>query len=309
MATIAAGPASKRKRDIAIWPKLGDVILQPAASRLAPSRNFPPKCSMAQDEIAGGSADPRAAGGLRVQLLALHDIAAVLALGWHDFRSAPMVSIAIASIYTLGGWLLAALLTVFDLPFLVYPLAMGFALIAPFIAVAFYDVSHRLESETRPTLGAVWRATRASARRDIRWMALITAFAFFLWMDMAAMLTLSFFGAAALDFRALLNEIFTSTRGLLFLVVGHIAGAIVAGLIFAISVVSFPLLYDRDIDVVSAITASIRLVRQNPIPMLAWCVTIAASIVIAIASGLLLLPVLLPILGYATWHLYRRSID
>lgn len=254
-------------------------------------------------------APPASAKGLiATRRVSVSDLVAALAKGCRDLMAAPLTSALIAAVYTLGGWLLAALLLVLKLPYLVYPLAMGFALIAPFVAVAFYEVSRRLESGERPAVSAVWGATCASVRRDIRWMALITAFAFFIWMDIAAMLTLSFFGARALDLGVLVKEIFSTGEGVMFLLVGHLVGAVIAMLVFSISVVSFPLLCDRDIDIITGIATSVRVVRENPITMALWCLIIAASIVASIMSGLLLLPAVLPVLGYTTWHLYRQAV-
>jgi len=234
------------------------------------------------------------------------DIGLALASAVADFRAAPGVSIVIALVYTLGGWLLAALLLIFRLPFLVYPVAMGFALVAPFVAVAFYDVSRSLAAGEPPTVVKAWCAVCDAKNSDIRWMALITSFAFFLWMDIAAMITLSFFGAAALDLGDLLQQIGTTTHGWMFLIVGHVIGAAIALLVFSISVISMPMLFDRDIDVVTAMRTSVRVVTTSPLVLAAWCATIAVSMLASIATGLLLLPVVLPILGYASWHLYRR---
>ena len=253
----------------------------------------------AQRSVA--SADPP------LSRITLADIAAVIRAGIGDFLRAPVVSIAIAMIYALGGWLLATFLVVFRLPFLVYPVAMGFALVAPFVAVAFYDVSRSLAAGERPTVAKAWCAVCEARNRDVRWMALITGFAFFLWMDIAAMITLSFFGATALDMTELLHQIRTTSHGLTFLVVGHLIGAAIAFLIFSISAISIPMLYDRDIDVVTAMRTSVRLVTENPVAMGGWCILIAVSMALAIATGLLLLPVILPILGFASWHLYSRA--
>jgi uncharacterized membrane protein len=248
------------------------------------------------------------ADGLEVKPVTVGTLGDVLACGVRDFRAAPLPSLLIASVYTFGGWLLALLLVVFGLPYLIYPLAMGVALIAPFVAVAFYQVSRMLEQRQQPTIAAIGRATVAATGRDIRWMAFILAFALFIWLDMAAMITLAFFGAAALDVRQLAAEILTTGRGLVFLVAGHGVGAIIAALVFSITAISLPLLHDRDVDVISAIITSVRLVRRSPIAMGTWCLVIAAGMVAAVASGLVLLPIILPIIAYATWHLYRRSV-
>lgn len=235
------------------------------------------------------------------------DVFAAVTTAIGDFAAAPVLSMAIASVYTLGGWMLALLLIVLGLPYLVYPLAMGFALIAPFIAVAFYSVARDVHSGHPPTLRRVAAAVWQARRRDVRWMALITAFAFFIWMDIAAMITLSFFGAAALDVAVLVREILSTSDGVLFLIVGHIVGAAIAFLVFSISVISFPMLFDRDVDMITAIASSVSLVRRNPLPMTIWCATIVAAMFAAVATSLILLPFVLPVLGYASWHLYRAA--
>jgi len=236
------------------------------------------------------------------------DLWRATAKGFSDFLAAPGISVGIAAVYTLGGWLLAILLTWLDLPYLVYPLAMGFALIAPFVAVGFYEVSRERESGIRPSFGRVLQAVSTARRREIRWMALITAFAFFIWMDIAAMITLSFFGATALDFDRLIQEITTTQTGLIFLVVGHVVGAMIALAIFSISVVTYPMLHDREVDVITAMSTSLALVSRNPITLAVWCTVIASAMMVAIGSALLLLPVVLPVLGYASWHLYRHAV-
>jgi uncharacterized membrane protein len=243
-----------------------------------------------------------------VRPVGLADLRAIVAAGIADFRAAPRTSLAIAAVYTFGGWLIAANLMVLDLPYLVYPLAMGFALIAPFVAVAFYDVARTRELGGRPSLASVLRSVKAATRSELRWMALITAFAFFIWMDIAAMLTLSFFGATALDLDAFVTELLTTPKGWVFIVVGHVLGAAIALLVFSISAVSFPMLFDRPVDVFVAIGTSVSLVKTSPAAMGVWCATIAAAIGLALASLLLLLPVVLPVLGYASWHLYRRAV-
>ncbi len=254
------------------------------------------------------SRTPKPSIGFEVNTVTLDDLKAIIATGIADLRAAPLLSLGIASIYTLGGWQLVVFLLVLKLPYLVYPLAMGFALIAPFVAVAFYAVSQALERGETPTARGVWSAVKDASGRQLRWMAVITSFAFVIWMDLAAMLTLSVYGASALDMRGLLQEITTTTSGWVFLLAGHIAGAVIALLIFSISAVSFPMLYDRDIDVMTAMGTSVRLVQRNRITMALWCALIAASMAAAIASGLLLLPIVLPVLGYSSWHLYRRAV-
>ena len=237
------------------------------------------------------------------------DILQVLAAGLRDFRAAPLYGLAIASIYTVGGWLLILLLVRFELPFLVYPLAAGFALIAPFIATAFYAVSRSLE-RNEPLLwsaiaGSVWQASR----RDLGWMALVTGFSLFIWMDIAALLFFGFLGLKSYSAPELLREIFTTPMGLLFLAIGHGVGAVIAFAVFSFSVTSFPMLFDRDVDFITAMITSVKVVLANPMAMLVWCATITGLIGFSLLTGLVGLLVVLPVLGHASWHLYRRALS
>ena len=237
------------------------------------------------------------------------DIVAVLAAGLRDFRAAPLYGLAVASIYTGGGWMLVLLLLHFELPYLVYPLAAGFAFIAPFIATAFYAVSRNLERKEALSWRRIGGSIRIAAGRDLGWMALVTGFALFIWMDIAALLFFLFMGLKSVGITELLREIFTTPMGLLFLLVGNGVGAVIAFAVFSFSVTSFPMLFDRDVDFVTAMIASVKVVVANPAAMMVWCATIAALIALSLLSGLIGLLVVLPVLGHASWHLYRRAIS
>lgn len=236
------------------------------------------------------------------------DILEILAAGLRDFRAAPLYSLAVGGIYTLGGWMLILLLLQFDLPYLVYPLAAGFALIAPFVAAEFYAISRCLERGEPLSWGTLARSVRDALNSDLGWMALVTGFSLFIWMDIAALLTFAFLGFTSLSAQQLLELIFTTPMGLLFLVIGNGVGAIIALAVFSFSVTSFPMLFDREVDFVTAMITSVKVVIASPAAMILWCAIIAALIGLSLLSGLVALPVILPILGHASWHLYRRAI-
>lgn len=236
------------------------------------------------------------------------DILEILGAGLRDFRAAPLYGLGIGAVYTVGGWVLILLLLRFHLPYLVYPLAAGFALIAPFIAAACYAVSRSLER--REPLS--WRAVLGSVRRtfssDLGWMALVSGFSLFLWMDIAAFLFFGFIGLPTLGLQELLREVFTTPMGLMFLAVGNLVGAVIALAIFSVSVISYPMLFDREVDFVTAMITSVKVVLANKLPMAVWCATIAVLVGLSLLSGLIGLLVILPVLGHASWHLYRKTI-
>ncbi len=244
-----------------------------------------------------------------VNVLGVNDLVEVLAAGLNDFRSAPTYGLFFGAIYALGGWALILFLLYFDLPYLVYPLAAGFALIAPFIASGFYVVSQRLEEGKDLSWPIVFATIRSMFDRDLGWMALITGFSLFIWMDIAALLSFGFVGFRLFSFSELIEMIFTTPMGLLFLLVGNLTGALIAFAVFSYSVVSIPMLFHRNIDFVTAMTTSVRLVILNPRTMALWCLFIAAVIFVSLLSGLIGLVVSLPVLGHATWHLYRRGVS
>lgn len=242
-----------------------------------------------------------------VYKITLDDLIEVTAAGINDFRQAPKYGLFFGGMYAVVGWLLLVMFWVFKLHYLIYPIAMGFALIAPFASVGFYSVSDFLEKGKPLSWPAVFGAVRDASKRDLRWMALITGFTFFMWIDYAMLIFLTFLGFDALGPQAF-DLIFTTSQGWVFLIVGHIAGAIVAIIVFSISVVTYPMLYDRDIDFVTAMVTSVRLVFANPLIMLAWCAFITVLTGLSLLSAFAGLFVMLPVLGHASWHLYRRAV-
>ena len=141
---------------------------------------------------------------------------------------------------------------------------------------------------------------------ELGWMALVTGFSLFFWMDIAALLSFGFMGFQFFGFRELINEIFTTPTGWLFLLVGNTAGAAIAFAVFSYSVVSIPMLFHRNVDFITAMLTSVRFVAHNPQVMALWCATIAVMIALSLLSGLLGLFI---VLGHATWHLYRRAVE
>lgn len=229
-------------------------------------------------------------------------------MGLRDFSAAPLYGLFFSGIYAIGGWLLILLLLYFDLPSLVYPLAAGFALIAPFIASGFYVVSKQLELNQTLSWGSVLSTVKSMFSRDLGWMALVTGFSLFMWMDIAALLSFGFMGFQLFSFSELRDLIFTTPAGWLFLLVGNTVGAMIAFCVFSYSVVSIPMLFDRDIDFVTAMITSVRFVLHNFKVMALWCFIIAFLIGVSFLSGLIGLLVVLPVLGHASWHLYRRAV-
>ncbi len=279
----------------------------PSGSKPATRLSDGPASAHVEGRQPGAPVRPAAHQWPDVHAVSLGDLGSVIARGVADFRAAPVYGLVGGGLFAAAGWLLTALLFYFELPFFAYPLAMGFALIAPFAAIWFYAISARLEAGEPLSFGAIWSGVVEAAKRDVRWMALVTGFALVIWMDIAAFL---FFGLMGFtDFGPdFFQRLVTTTEGLTFLVLGNVIGAAIALFVFSIAVISFPMLYDRDVDFVTAMVTSVRLVKHNPVSMVAWCALIGITTVVSIATGFVGLLVVLPIVGHASWHLYRVGV-
>lgn len=270
---------------------------------------------MAESTIAAGRED---GAGARTALrqkavptinpITFSDVRGALAQGVSDFRRAPACGLAIGAFYALGGVFLYLMASWLGLFYLTYPLAAGFALLGPFFAIALYEVSRRLEAGEPKSLRAVVGVVTGAGGHSLGWMPMLNLFAFFIWVDVAAAIYLGFFGLRRFDLASLVMEVFTTSHGLIFLLVGNAIGAVFAVLVFATTVVSYPVLLDRDTDFITAIVTSWKAVRTNPGPMLAYGFIVGVLTFLAILPALMGLIVVLPVLGHATWHLYRRVV-
>ena len=244
-----------------------------------------------------------------VRSISFHDLRDVLKAGWSDFMAEPMFGLLFSAIYVIGGISLVAFVIFLRVPWLVYPLVIGFALIGPFVATGLYEVSRRRE-QAKPViwsqvLGVIW----LQRRRELGWMAFVMLFVFWVWMYQVRTLVAVFFGSQGFaTFGGFLMAVFTTPNGWTFLVVGHLVGAIIAMVLYSLTVVSCPLLLERNVDFVTAMITSIKAVIQSPVPMMLWGLIIIASVVVAAIPAFLGLLFVLPIFGHATWHLYRRIL-
>jgi uncharacterized membrane protein len=243
-----------------------------------------------------------------VREIKARDIAEAVIEGFRDFRSQPVLGLAIGGLYALGGLSIVLCVAALGMTYLAYPLAAGFALIGPFVAIALYEISRRLERNEPITLSGVYRTIRS--RSEVGWMAFVTLFAFIIWMYQVRLLIALLLGVSASfsSFNQLITVVLTTNEGLMFLLIGNLVGAILALVLFSLTVVSFPLLLERDVDFVTAMITSVRAVVTSPLPMIGWAATIVLLLIVSVLPTFLGLVFTLPILGHASWHLYRRIV-
>lgn len=243
-----------------------------------------------------------------VRRIAVADVAEALGQGLRDFQALPRFGLAFGALYALGGIVIVVSVVRLGMSYLAYPVAAGFALIGPFVAAGLYEVSRQREAGQTPTFRGLWAAIRS--RGEIGWMAFVTLFIFVIWMYQVRLLMALFFGlnASFSTLNQFITVVLTTNEGLMFLAAGNVIGAALSLVLFSLTVVSFPLLLDREVDFVTAMITSVRAVVTSPVPMIGWAAVIVALLIISALPLFLGLLVTLPVLGHTTWHLYRRIV-
>ncbi len=238
----------------------------------------------------------------------LSDLRAALAAGWADFLRAPSYGAFFAAVYVLGGWGIVAALGVRGQIWWTIPAMAGFPILGPFIACGFYEVSRRLEAGQPLVAREVVSVILRQKDRQIPSMAAVVVVFFLFWNFLSHITFALFLGTATLTNVSSSLAIFATPAGLGMLAFGTLFGAAIAFLLFGLTVVSLPLLLDREVDFITAMLTSLRVVQAAPGVMALWAGLIALGLGIGMATGFLGLFVVLPLFGHASWHLYRRLI-
>jgi len=246
---------------------------------------------------------------LSVRRIAPSDLTDALSKGLDDFKAMPTFSVFLVLIYPIVGLILLRLTFGYDMLPLVFPLMAGFTLIGPLATVGLYELSRRREQG----LDVSWEALN-----DFHWpcirailvlgLALVTLF--LAWLGAASLIYQFTFGDwVPPSVSEFVRQIFTTQSGWTLIIAGWSVGFFFAVVAFAISVVSFPLLLDRDVGVVTAVLTSVRAVLANPVTMALWGCIVAGALAVGSLPFFFGLAVVLPVLGHATWHLYRKVVE
>lgn len=220
-----------------------------------------------------------------------------------------MASLGLGLVFTLMGLALTFSLWWGGYVYLVLPMATGFMIVSPVLAIGFYEISRRLAIGERVSFASAVAVFRRNPRQ-IAVMSFVLLLVLLTWIRIAAMIFMLYWGLNPPSFQDLIINTFLKPSSLPFLILGVGVGGLFALFAFAISVISIPMLADRQrVDVITAIVTSVRAVRENPGPMLLWAALIAAVTGMGLATLYLGLIVTMPLIGHATWHAYRDLVS
>jgi uncharacterized membrane protein len=245
-----------------------------------------------------------------IRRIGFADLQDALAKGIDDFYAMPTHAMFLCVIYPIVGFLLARLAFGYSILPLLYPLASGFALVGPVGALGLYELSRRKEAGLPTSATHAFDVLGSSSIGAITALALLLLTIFVIWVAAANAIYIATFGyATPTSIENFVYEVLTTGAGWTLIIVGNLVGLLFAVLVLTISVVSFPLLLDRDVGAAVALLTSIRAVARNPFTMMMWGLIVAALLVVGSLPLFLGLTIVVPILGHATWHLYRRVVE
>jgi uncharacterized membrane protein len=258
--------------------------------------------------MAQGEPDTAAAPVIRT--IGLSDLHRALQRGWEDFKAVPSHAIILCIIYPVLGLMLARAVHGYSVLPLLFPLAAGFALLGPFAALGLYEMSRRRERGEPATAWDAIEVVRSPSFGAILGLGALLLALFVTWVATAQAIYIAAFGyAGATGVSDFAERVLTTTQGWWLIVVGCGVGFLFALVALCISVVSFPLMLDRHAGAGDAMVTSLRAIARNPVPMAVWGLIVAVLLVAGSLPAFLGLAVVIPLLGHATWHLYRETIE
>ncbi len=244
-----------------------------------------------------------------VRRIGFSDLRAALAEGWTDFLAIPTQLVFLCILYPIVGLVAAKVAVGNNLLPLAFPLVAGFALVGPVLAVGLYELSRRREAGLPVSWLNAFDVLRNPAVFSVAMLGGVLFVLLAAWLGAArAIYALTIGGEAPLAVGDFIANIQASPHALQLLVIGNAVGFLFALLVLTIAVVSFPLLLDRNVSPLVAVQTSVRAVWSNPVTMLAWGLVVAVVLLLGCLPLFVGLAIAMPVLGHATWHLYRRVV-
>ncbi|MBO1074860.1 DUF2189 domain-containing protein [Roseomonas marmotae] len=251
---------------------------------------------------------PRAAAGMPpIRRIGTDAVWRALSLGWQDFMASPTQLVFLAIIYPIIGIVAATAAAGREMMPIIWPLLSGFALVGPVAAIGVYELSRRREAGLPVSWVNAFDVLRSPSIFSILVLGAMLLAIFVAWLFTArAIFEASFAGMPlATDVWGFLSQVFGTGQGWRLILLGNLAGLLFAVAVLALTVISFPLLLDRPVGAAAAVRASIAAVAANPGPMLLWGLMVALILAVSCIPLFVGLAVAVPVLGHATWHLYR----
>jgi len=240
-----------------------------------------------------------------IQDISPADIGRAIRAGFRDFLAAPAFGLFFSAVYVAGGVVLYLVFGAGGQEWWLIPFVLGFPLLAPFAAIGLYEVSRRIEAGAPLAWGDVLGVVFAQKDRQLPSMAMVILLMFMFWVFVAHATFALFMGVASLTNITTSPVVLFSGNGPVMLLVGSAIGAGFALALFSFTVVGLPLLLEREVDFITAIITSVSAVMQNPITLGLWGGVIAAVLFVGMVPLFLGLFIALPVLGHASWHIYR----
>ncbi|HLL28887.1 MAG TPA: DUF2189 domain-containing protein [Xanthobacteraceae bacterium] len=245
-----------------------------------------------------------------IRKIGIDDLKRALRAGWDDFAAIPTHVIFVCLIYPIIGLVLGRLAIGYAVLPLLFPLITGFAIVGPIAAVGLYELSRRREAGLDSSWWHVFDVLKSPSIGAITALGILLMIIFLSWLYTAQAIYQSLFGLNAPDsISQFLHEVMTTSQGWWLIVIGNGIGFLFALVTLVISAISFPLLLDRDVGAWVAVETSVRAAIKNPVAMAEWGLIVAALLVIGSLPFFVGLAIVMPVLGHATWHLYRQIVE
>jgi uncharacterized membrane protein len=244
-----------------------------------------------------------------VRNISATDLVDALRAGFDDFWAKPSHYVFLCLIYPIVGVFLAYWSAGSNAIQLIYPLMSGFALLGPLAAVGLYEISRRRELGMNTSWRHAFDVRRSPAIPSITTLGALLVILFLCWLFAAQLIYMRLYGdTPPASIAAFIGDVLTTERGWTLILVGNLVGLVFAVVALATTVIAFPLLLDRDVGVVAAVETSARAVAANPVQMALWGLIVVAGLVVGSLLLFAGLAVVIPVLGHATWHLYRKVV-
>lgn len=244
-----------------------------------------------------------------IRSIDVRDLQKALWRGLDDFQAKPSHLIFLGIIYPIVALILSRLTFGYEVLPLLFPLAAGFALLGPFAAIGLYELSRRREQGKEIRVKHAFDVLKSPSIGSILALGALLALIFLIWLGVAIWIYRLTMGPFPASFAQFLTELFTTSGGWTLIVVGNAVGFLFALLVLMIASVSFPMLVDRKVGMITAVQTSVRVFFRNPQAMVLWGLIVAVSLVLGSLPFFVGLAIIVPILGHATWHLYRLTVE